>query len=118
MSEAKVIFTFEGVDLTIQCNNMDKMSDICQKYITKVDKHIDSLTFLYGGNQVNFGLTFKDQANYSDRANNKMKLLVNPNENELVCPKCGRKIKLKLEELDNIILSYDEIKDSINGIKL
>ena len=118
MSEAKVIFTFEGADLTIQCTSMDKMSDICQKYATKVDKPIDSLIFLYGGNQVNFGLTFKDQATSLDRANNQMKVLVYPNENErLVCPKCGEKIKLKLEELDNIILSYEEIKDSINGIK-
>ena len=119
MSEVKVIFTFEGEDLTIQCSSMDKMSEICQKYATKIDKRIDSLLFIYGGNQINFELTFKDQATSLDRANNQMKVLVYPNENErLVCPKCGEKIKLKIEELDNIIISYNEIKDTINGIKL
>ena len=118
MSEAKVIFTFEGVDLIMQCSRLDKMSHICQKYATKIDKNMDSLFFLYGGNQINFGLSFDDQATSLDKVNNQMKILVYPNEKErLICPKCGEKIKLKLEELDNIILSYEEIKDSINGIK-
>ena len=37
---------------------------------------------------------------------------------KLVCPNCGGKIKLQLKELDNIIKSYDKIKDNINEIKL
>ena len=39
-------------------------------------------------------------------------------DEKLICPKCGGKLQLQLKELDNIIISYDEIKDSINGIKL
>ena len=50
MSEAKIIFNFEGRDLTIQCSPEDKIKDICQKCATKIDSNINSLIFLYGGN--------------------------------------------------------------------
>ena len=50
---ASVIFTFEGVPLTIQCSKEEKMKDICNKYLSKINKSINSLYFLYGGNQVN-----------------------------------------------------------------
>ena len=54
MSEAKVIFTFDCVNLKILCSNNDKMREICQKFATKVNKDINSLIFLYEGNKVNF----------------------------------------------------------------
>ena len=63
MAEAKVIFTFEGSNITIQSSIEDKMKDICQKYATKLEKNLNSLLFLYGGNQLNFELRFKVQAN-------------------------------------------------------
>ena len=37
MSEANVIFTLDGIDITIQCSQEDKMSDICQKYGAKLN---------------------------------------------------------------------------------
>jgi len=83
MSEAKVIFTLDSADLTIQCSSDDKMKDICQKYVSKLDKNIGSFSFLYGGIQVNFDLSFKDHANSLDRANNQMNVLVYQNENEI-----------------------------------
>ena len=119
MSKVKVVFTLDGDELTIQCSSMDKMRDICQRYATKVNKNIDSLVFLYGGNQIIFNLSFQEQCNFLDKNNNIMKVLVYENENDkLICPKCGEKIKLKIEELNNIIISYNEIKDTINGIKI
>ena len=82
MSEAKVIFTLDGEDLTIKCFTTDKMRDICQKYTTKINKNLDSLSFLYGGIQVNFDLYFKCQANSLDGVNNQIKVLVQQNENK------------------------------------
>ena len=118
MTEAKVIFNFEGVDVTIQCSKEEPMKDICQKYVNKIDKNINSLIFLYGGNQLNFNLNFNQQANTLDKERNVMKLLVYKNEdNECVCPKCGEKIKFNTEKIDDIILSINNIKDTINGIK-
>ena len=38
MLEANVIFTLDGVDVTIQCSKEDKIKDICQKFANKVKK--------------------------------------------------------------------------------
>ena len=47
-----------------------------------------------------------------------MRILVYKNENgPLICPKCGEKIKLNSEKIDEIITSNKSIQDVINGIK-
>ena len=51
MSQANVIFTLDGVDLTVQCSPEDKMRDICLRYVTKIESNLNSLLFLYGGNK-------------------------------------------------------------------
>ena len=80
MTEAKVIFNFEGVDVTIQCSKEEPMKDICQKYVNKIDKNINSLIFLYGGNQLNFNLNFNEQANIIDKEQNIMIVMVYDNK--------------------------------------
>ena len=119
MSQAKVIFSFEGIDVTIQCSTEESMKDICQRYSNKIDKNINSLIFLYGGNQLNFQLKFKEQASIIDKERNEMKVLVYKNEDyQLICPKCGEKIKFDTDKIDDIILSINNIKETINGSKL
>ena len=104
--------------MTIQCSQEDKIKDICQKYTTKIDININSLLFLYGGNQINMELKFKEQASSMDINNNEMNVLVYRIENEeFTCPHCNNKIKINTEKIDNIILSNKNIKDTINGIK-
>ena len=116
MIEANVIFTFNGIDSTIQCTIEDKMKDICEKYSRKINKEMNSLVFLYGGNQINFELKFKDQANHLDLKENKMNILVY--ENELfICPKCKQIIQLNIQKLNDIILFNKKIIDTISGIK-
>ena len=116
---SKVLFIFDGIEVTIQCSKDEKMKDICQKYVNKINKNINSLIFLYGGNQLNFNLNFNQQANSLDKERNIMKILVYKNEdNEYICPKCGEKIKLNIEKIDEIILSINNIKETINGTKL
>ena len=120
MEEAKVVFSSDGVDLTIQCTLEEKMKDICQKYATQINKDINSFDFLYEGNQLNLELSFKDQANENDRNNKEMKISVyNKKESDgFFCPKCGEKNKLNIKKLEEIVLSNDEIKDNIDLIKL
>ena len=118
MSEANALFTLDGCDLIIQCSKEDKMRDICQKYATKVNENINSLLFLYGGSRINFELKFKEQANSIDKKNNKMSILVYKIENDdFICPKCGEKLHLNVTKINEIILSNNNIKDAINGIK-
>ena len=81
MSEANVIFTLDGVNLKLYCNTEDKMKDICKNYLTKINKNMNSLMFLYEGNKVNFDLRFGDLASIKDRNRHEMKILVNKNEN-------------------------------------
>ena len=118
MTQAKVIFNFEGIDVTIQCLANEKMKDICQRYSNKIAKSINELIFLYDGNQLNYNINFKEQANVIDRERNIMKVLVYKKEKkENKCPKCGEKIKINTDKIDDIILSINNIKDTINGTK-
>ena len=116
MQEANVIFTLDGVELPIQCNRNDIMKDICQKYSNKVERNINTLVFLYGGNQLNFNLKFKEVI--TNKNSNEMKVLVYSNEtDEFMCPKCGEKIKLNKEKIDDIILSINNLKETIDSAK-
>ena len=72
----KFIFIKESIETIIQSSQDDKMRDICEKYITKIGANINKLNFLYGGRMLNFGLSFKDQANKLDAMRNEMKVLV------------------------------------------
>ena len=76
MSNAIVIFIFEGINIKIQCSTDDLMKDICQKYANKIGRNINSLVFLYGGSNLNFQLSFKEQANIIDKERNEMNILV------------------------------------------
>ena len=118
MSETKIIFTFNGADLTIQCTPEDKIRDICQKLSFKIETNINSLIFLYGEEPINMDLRFKEQANLMDRDNSVMRVLVYIKEvDDYICPNCGEKIKIKTEKIDEIISSNNNIKDTIDGIK-
>ena len=119
MSEANVKFIFEGKDWIIQFKTNEKMKYICQKYSTKVKINLDSLLFLYGGNKINFALNFESQANSLDKANKEMTVIVYKLEtDDFACPKCGEKIKIKREKIDETLSSIKEIKDTIKGVKL
>ena len=83
MSKTNVVFTLDGVNLTIKFTIEDKMKDICKNYSTKINKNLDSLLFLYKGNKVNFDLSFKEQTNDVDRNNNEIKILLNKNDNNI-----------------------------------
>jgi len=48
-----------------------------------------------------------------------MKVLVYTNENdEFMCPKCGEKIKLNTEKIDDIISSINNLKETIDSAKI
>ena len=107
MIQAKVIFNFEGIDVTIQCLTNEKMKDICQRYSNKIGKSINELIFLYGGNQLNYNINFKKHANVIDRERNIMKILVYKNENNYIIAE----INIKEEDINKdirILNSYEE----------
>ena len=118
MLEAIVVFTLDGSNVTIQCSQEEKMRDICQRFGNKVESNVNSLIFLYNGQQLNFELKFKEQANTLDKENKEMKVLVYKSENDLRCPKCGERISIKSEKIDELISSNNNIRVSVTGIKI
>ena len=119
IDKTKVIFNFNGIDIEIQCSTEDKVKDICQKFTEKIKKDINLLAFIHGGNNVNYQLSFKEQANSIDKERKGMGILVfNDELDSFSCPKCGEKIKLDTEKIDEIISSINNIKDYLNEAKL
>ena len=119
MSKASVIFNFQGTDILIQCSQEEKMKDICQKFATNIERNVNSLVFLYEGSNLNFQLSFKDQASIIDKERNEMKVFVYKNESdELTCPKCSEKINLNSEKINDIKSTIKNIDDTIRGAKL
>ena len=114
MSEVNVIFTLDEVNLTIKCITEDKIKDICKKYCAKINKNIDSLSFLYRGNKVNFELNFKEQANIIDRNNHEMKIFVNKNEDNID----NIKDNIKISNIITINSNCENIVGLKNGILL
>ena len=113
---ANVVFLFNGKELSIQCTKEDKMKDICNRFAIKIDININSLIFIYGGNKINYELTFNQQANLMDNNINQMKILVYQSENDaLKCKKCGETIHLDI--LYNIIKYNNEQKDILTEMK-
>ena len=113
---AKVLFSFNGKEITIQCSKEEKMKDICNRFATKININFNSLLFLYGGNKINFELTYRQSANSIDNNYNQMNILVYKNESEgLKCKHCGNIIYLPL--FDNIIKYNNEQKDTLIEIK-
>ena len=108
MAESK--FTYEGSDIIIQCNKNQKMKDICNNMSTKINVNINSLVFLYGGGLLNLEKTFEELTK-----ENRISILVDKNEDEEICPKCGR--LLKNEIINEIILSNNKINSSLKGIR-
>ena len=114
----KVIFTLDGLNTSIQCSKEEKIGDLCKKYSNQIGIDIDSLLFIYKGKKINFESSFNTQINSNDKENNEMKILVYKNENCLLtCPKCGEKIKLKNEKINDIIICNKEINNFIEQIK-
>ena len=116
MSEVNAIFTLNCVDIKVQCKSNEKMKDICQRFATKIDKDMNSYIYLYGGTQLHFELTFEEHL--QDKGNKEMAISVFKKEDYVIkCIKCGEKLKLNKDKLDEIILNNNNIKDKINGIE-
>ena len=135
----EVEFIFNGIKTLIKCNEDDKMNDIFNKYIIKINKNINDIYFVYDGKNINENskdLTFNQFTNKIDKERKKMNILVydkNVNKEkksiikskEIICSKCGESIKILIkdykiklygckngDEINN--LSFEEFEKSQN----
>lgn len=62
MEEVAVEFLYEGTKTIIQSNSKEKMKDIMNKILIKLNKTKDRIYFLYGGSKLNEELSFEEVA--------------------------------------------------------
>ena len=94
------------------------MKNICNKFLSKIEKNINSLYFIYNGSKINNDLTFYEQANSVDKQRFEMDILAIPNDDfdELKCPKCG--FNLNNIKIFNELINYNiNISNILNELK-
>ena len=47
---SKVTFVFDGNEIIIQCTKEEKMKDICQRYVNKIDININLYFYMEENN--------------------------------------------------------------------
>ena len=95
-------FNYNGGITNFDCNENEKMSEICKKFLTK------NLYFSYEGKYVNLfdeQLNFKEFSNSKDKERKKITILVFNKSKDIICPECGENAKIKINNY-NISL-YD-----------
>ena len=100
---AEVIFIYNQIYTTIQCDFKEQMREIIKKYGVKSGIDINSVYFLYSGNLIEENLTFEEIIGQNDKQLNRIKVLVckledlnqyNQNSlffvksNNIICPEC------------------------------
>ena len=115
----EITFIYEGINTIIQSNINEKIKDIIDKFMSKIEKTENNLIFLYNGSKIKEDLTFIEQANESDKKRLKMNILVynidkiENNEKkeiiskDIICPECK----------ENIFIDIKDFKISFYGCK-
>ena len=67
----EVIFNLGGNITIIQSDINDKMKDIIDKFLIKINKKGDNLYYLYNGNRIKYDISFIEQANELDKKSKK-----------------------------------------------
>ena len=73
---AEAIFNYNGINSIIQCKKNDKIKNICDKFCMKIQKDINELVFIYGGELLKLELDFNQVINQIDKDKNKINILV------------------------------------------
>ena len=119
---AEAIFNYEGINTTIQCDLNEKMKDIIGRLKIKVQNNENNLYYLYNGTQINYELTFNQQANDIDKNRKKMNIIVTKTEDNkievqeikskyVICPECKENI---LINIDNFKVNFHNCKNNHN----
>ena len=98
---SKVIFTYKGIFVTIECDVKEKIKDICAKFIDQIGLYKEEIIYLYNEIEINEMLTFEELANESDKERKTINIIVK----EL------NDIKIKYNKKEK---SFTEYKDKIN----
>ena len=76
MAEAKVIFSLENIEITIDCSIEEKIKDIVLRFSKEIKRNFDSFIFIYEGAEINLNLSFKNHATSKDLNNKNLIIFV------------------------------------------
>ena len=123
---AQVEFQYDGISTIIECNEEQKMHEICNNFITKSNINENNINYIYDGKgykQFDKNITFAQIANTFDKARKKMNIFVMSNEKtyiddnntkarakNIICPKCSENIKIK--KIENYKIDLYECKNN------
>ena len=119
---AEAIFNYEGINTTIQCEINEKMKDIINRFLIKLEKKENNLYYLYNGTQIDYELTFNEQANDIDKNRKKMNIIVTKSEDaqniikeivskDIICPECKENT---LIDFENFHAYFHDCKNNHN----
>jgi len=108
---ASVEFIYNGIMTEIQCQEFQKMEEICNNFIRKSNLNQNEIYYFYDGKsnaQFNKNLTFSQMINSIDKSRKKMSILVYNIENNqnnkskiksktIICPQCNEDIKMSVK---------------------
>ena len=52
MSNINLLFLYQGKNLSMQCQESDKLNDVFQRFATKVQRNVNDLQFYYNAKEV------------------------------------------------------------------
>ena len=118
---AEIKFTYEGNNTIIQCDINDKISEIINKFLTKINKEENtSLYYLYNGGKIKEELTFYELANQLDKSRMQMNVIVYNNfedhnvsnittSKDIICPECKENC---LMDIKNYKINFHNCKNN------
>ena len=123
----EAIFNYEGIicNTIIQCEINEKMKNIIDKFLIKIENEENNLYYLYNGSKINYELTFNEQANNIDKNRKIMNIVVSKNEEvkkiikeviskDIICPECKEDA---LINISNLKINLHDCKNNHNIIK-
>ena len=119
---AQVEFQYDGITSIIECDEEQKMSEICNNFISKSNLNENNINYIYDdkdGKQFDKNLTFNEMANYNDKIRKKMNILVINNENKINNNQIKLTIKIEINDINKKIYFLDNVDGVITvGVKL
>ena len=107
---SEVEFHYKDSITTISCISNETMDDICKKFLKKYFIDKKKLNFVYSGKGIDFGSTYSETINSSDKKKKLMLInLIKKNEKkeenekfikstQIICPKCLESCKCKIKD--------------------
>ena len=125
---AQVEFRYKGTNTIIQCQEEQKMEEICSSFITQSKINENKIHYIYEIAKFDKSMTFNTMANSSDKEKKKMTIFVVDKDEDnliesiikskdIICPQCHENIKMSIKN-NQVNLFECKHNHNVNGLLL